>query len=111
MSKTIKAAVIGLGVGMAHAKGYMANPEAELIAICDIDPVRLKERGDLLGIPTARRFIDYNDVFKLPELDVVSIALPNYLHAPVAIDAFHAGKHVLSEKPLARSAEEAGTMV
>lgn len=111
MAKTIKAAVIGLGVGMAHAKGYLACPDAELIAICDIDPVRLKERGDLLGLPDAKRFTDYKDVFALPDLDVVSIALPNHLHAPVAIDAFHAGKHVLSEKPLARSAEEAKTMV
>ena len=111
MSKTIKAAVIGLGVGMAHAKGYQAYPDAELIAICDIDPVRLKERGDLLGMPDAMRFIDYNDVLKLPELDVVSIALPNYLHAPVAIDAFHAGKHVLCEKPLACSPTEAKAMV
>jgi predicted dehydrogenase len=111
MSKIVKAAVIGLGVGMAHAKGYMADPDAELIAICDIDPVRLKERGDLLGIPAARRFINYHDVFKLSELDVVSIALPNHLHAPVTIDALHAGKHVLCEKPLARSADEARTMV
>ena len=46
MSKTIKAAVIGIGVGLAHARGYIANPDAELIAICDADPARLKERGD-----------------------------------------------------------------
>jgi predicted dehydrogenase len=111
MSKTTKTAVIGLGVGMAHARGYQVCPDAELIAICDIDPVRLKERGDLLGVPDAMRFTDYKDVFKMPELDGVSIALPNHLHAPVAIDALRAGKHVLSEKPLARSAEEANTMV
>jgi predicted dehydrogenase len=111
MSKTIKTAVIGLGVGMAHAKGYQANPDAELIAICDIDPVRLKERGDILGMPAAQRFIDYKDVFALPELDVVSIALPNHLHAPVSIEALQAGKNVLCEKPLARTPEEASTMV
>lgn len=111
MTQPIKAAVIGLGVGMAHAKGYQANPDAELIAVCDINPERLHERGDLLGIPREMQFIDYHDLLKLPELDVVSVALPNYLHAPAAIDAFRAGKHVLSEKPLAISAQAAAAMV
>ncbi len=111
MSKTIKAAVIGIGVGLAHARGYIANPDAELIAICDADPARLKERGDQLGIPAAMQFTDYNELLKLRELDVVSIGLPNFLHAPAAIAALRAGKHVLCEKPLATSAAEAKTMV
>jgi predicted dehydrogenase len=111
MDRKIRAAVIGLGVGMAHAKGYKANPEAELIAVCDIDPTRLRERGDALGIAREMQFIDYNDLLKLPELDAVSIALPNYLHAPVALAAFRAGKDVLCEKPLAISAAEAEAMV
>ncbi len=111
MTDKIKAAVIGLGVGMAHGKGYNANPDADLIAICDIDTVRLKERGDILGVPPEMRFIDYKEMLKLPELDVVSVALPNHLHAPVTIAALEAGKNVLCEKPLATSAKEAGTMV
>jgi predicted dehydrogenase len=111
MAKKIKAAVIGLGVGMVHSKSYIANPDAELIAVCDIDPVRLKERGDLLGIPDDMRFTDYKDMLRLSELDVVSVALPNYLHAPVAIAAMEAGKNVLSEKPLAINAKAAADMV
>ncbi len=111
MTAKVKAAVIGMGVGLAHAKGYLANPDAELIAVCDADPVRLKERADSLGIPAEMRFTDYNELLKLPELDVVSIGLPNYLHAPVAIAAFEAGKHVLCEKPLATSAADAAAMV
>lgn len=111
MSNKIKAAVIGLGVGTIHARGYKANANAELIAICDIDTVRLKQRGDELGIPEAMRFIDYNEMLKLPDLDVVSVALPNYLHAPVTIAALHAGKDVLCEKPLAISAADAAAMV
>lgn len=111
MAEKIKAAVIGLGVGLAHGKGYNANPDAELIAVCDIDPVRLQERGDALGIPREMQFTDYNDLLALPELDVVSVALPNYLHAPVTIAAFEAGKNVLCEKPLASSKAEAASMV
>jgi predicted dehydrogenase len=111
MPEKIKAAVIGIGVGLAHARGYLANPDAELYAICDADPVRLKERGDQLGVPTELRFTDYNDLLKLPEVEVVSVGLPNFLHAPVSIAAFRAGKHVLCEKPLATSAAAAREMV
>ena len=111
MTKRVKVAVIGLGVGMAHARGYLACPGAELVAVCDINPQRLKERGDQLGLPAERQFIQVADLLALPELDAVSIALPNALHAPVALDAFAAGKHVLSEKPLAVNAQAAQQMV
>ncbi len=111
MSERTKAAVIGLGVGMAHARGYLACADAELYAVCDADPARLKERGDQLNIPERLRFTRIDDLLALPELEVVSIGLPNNLHAPAAIQAFEAGKHVLCEKPLAASAEQAAQMV
>lgn len=111
MSDKVKVAVIGMGVGMAHARGYLACPDAELIAICDADPTRLRERGDQLGVPREMQFSDVSEVLALPGLDAVSIGLPNYLHAPVAIQAFEAGKHVLCEKPLATSQAEAELMV
>ena len=111
MTDKVKVAVIGMGVGMAHARGYLACPDAELAAICDSNPQRLKERGDQLGVPAERRFTEINDVLALPGLDAVSIGLPNALHAPVALQAFAAGKHVLCEKPLAANAGEAQQMV
>jgi predicted dehydrogenase len=111
MSDKVKAAVIGLGVGMAHAKGYLACSDAELYAVCDVDPKRLQDRGDELKIPRERQFSDINALLALPELDVVSIGLPNFLHAPIAIEAFKAGKHVLCEKPMATSAAEAQQMI
>jgi predicted dehydrogenase len=96
---------------MAHAKGYLACNDAELIAVCDADPLRLNERAEQLGIAPAMRFTDLKDLLALPELDAVSIGLPNALHAPVAIQALQAGKHVLCEKPLACSVAEAQAMV
>jgi predicted dehydrogenase len=111
MGDKIKAAVIGLGVGMAHARGYLVCADAELYAVCDADPARLNERGEELGVSASHRFNDYEKLLALPELDAVSIGLPNYLHAPVAIAAFQAGKHVLCEKPLATSTVEAQAMV
>lgn len=111
MTDKVKVAVIGMGVGMAHARGYLANPHAELVAVCDANPARLKERGDQLGVPPERQFEQVSDVLALPDLDAVSIGLPNALHAPVALEAFAAGKHVLCEKPLAANAAEAQQMV
>ncbi len=111
MSGKVRVGVIGLGVGMAHARGYLACPDADLVAVCDADPARLNERGEQLKIGPERRFTDVNNFLALPDLDAVSVTLPNHLHAPISITAFQAGKHVLCEKPLARSAAEAQSMV
>lgn len=111
MSSKIKVGVIGLGVGMAHAHGYQANPDAELIAVCDADPKRLKEQSEKLGISPEQQFTDVIQMLALPDLEAVSVTLPNHLHAPISIAAFQAGKHVLCEKPLARTAVEAQSMV
>ncbi|MCS6774063.1 MAG: Gfo/Idh/MocA family oxidoreductase, partial [Thermoflexales bacterium] len=101
----LRAAVIGVGVGWNHIEGYQTHPCCELAAICDINEALLNERGDRFNVPPARRFTDYRRVLASPEIDAVSIALPNWLHEPVAVEAFQHGKHVLIEKPLALSVE------
>jgi predicted dehydrogenase len=107
MSNTskIRTAVIGVGVGWNHIEGFQTSPNSELVAICDVNPAALKDRGDKFNIPENHRFTDYKEVLASKEIDAVSIALPNFLHEPVALDAFAAGKHVLSEKPLASTLE------
>jgi len=101
--------VIGLGMGRGHIREYMQCPEANLIALCDQDAARLKTVATEFGIATT--YTDYHQMLADPKLDAVSIALPNFLHAPVTIDALQAGKHVLCEKPLALNAHEAQDMV
>ncbi len=101
----IRAAVIGVGVGWNHIEGYQTHPQCELAAICDINITLLNERGDKFNVPPSRRFTDYHEVLTSREIDAVSIALPNWLHEPVALEAFANGKHVLIEKPLASSVE------
>lgn len=103
--------VIGVGVGHLHISGYQACPEAELAGICDVNVARLNEAGDRLGVPPERRFTSVEALLEVPELEAVSVTLPNHLHASVTIQALQAGKHVLCEKPLARTAAEAQTMV
>jgi len=104
----VKVGVIGLGMGRAHLKGYEASPNAQVVALCDINEELLgrvlKER------PNVRGFTDYGEMLAMRELQAVSVALPNYLHAPVTIAALEAGKHVLCEKPMAMNAAEAEQM-
>ncbi len=101
----LRAAVIGVGVGWNHIEGYQTHPQCELVAICDINEALLHERGDRFNVPPSRRFTDYHQVLASKEIDAVSIALPNWLHEPVALEAFQQGKHVLMEKPLAHSVQ------
>jgi predicted dehydrogenase len=108
-AETLGVAVIGVGVGRGHIRDYLDCPQARLLAICDQDPVRLAETATRYGVATT--YTDYHELLQRTDLQAVSIALPNFLHAPVAIDALKAGKHVLCEKPLALNAEQAEEMV
>lgn len=108
--KKIKVGVIGCGsiARRRHLIEYEANAQVEIIAVCDIKAERAAESAKKYA---AKAFTDYKDLLRLAEIDAVSICLPNYLHAPVSIDAFTAGKHVLCEKPMATSEEEAKAMI
>src|SRR5699024_7116635 len=59
----------------------------------------------------ARAYTDYKELIADDAIDVISVCLPNNLHAPVSIDSLNAGKHVLCEKPMATSREEAEQMI
>jgi predicted dehydrogenase len=100
-SQKLRAAVIGVGVGWNHVQGYQTSPHAELVALCDANPAALQACGDEFSVPPSGRYTDYNAVLGRDDIDAVSIALPNFLHEPVAVAAFEHGKHVLCEKPLA----------
>jgi predicted dehydrogenase len=109
MADQVKVAVIGVGMGRHHAKMYQECPAADLVALCDKDPVRLAAAARELGVE--RTFTESEALFRLPGLQAVSVALPNCLHAPVTIAALEAGLHVMCEKPLAMNAAEAEQMV
>ena len=106
----LKVAVIGCGsiAKYRHLPEYTQNPNVELVAVCDIVEARAKEMAALYGV---KAYTDYEDVLKIKYLDAVSVCLPNYLHAPVSVAALNAGKHVLCEKPMATSREEAEKMI
>jgi predicted dehydrogenase len=106
----VRVGVVGTGfAGRAHISGYKASEHAVICAVCDVEDERAKATASEYDIP--KSFNDYPKMLKLEELDAISICTPNKMHAPVAVAALEAGKHVLCEKPLARNAHEAAKMV
>lgn len=103
--KPIKVGIIGTGIGHAHRHGYSLCPNVEVVGIVDIDEKRGKRVAKDWGVPNA--FTSHADLLELKGLDAVSVCTPNYLHAPVAIDALKAGKHVICEKPMSATVEQA----
>jgi len=105
----IKVAIIGVGnIAESHIGGYLKNPNVELYAFCDINEKRLKEMGEKYGVE--RLFTDKDEMLKDSAIDAVSVCTWNSEHAPCTIAALNAGKHVLCEKPMASSVEEAIAM-
>ena len=104
-NKKIGYAVLGLGIGKAHAEAVAKSENATLVALCDCDEALLKKMGALY--PEAKLYTDAEALFADPQVEIVSICLPSYLHADYAVRAMEAGKHVLVEKPLDITCERA----
>lgn len=101
--------VIGVGIGHLHLQGYAQCPEVDILAVADVNEERAQRVATEFGIPHVYK--DYEQMLKLDGIDAVSVCTPNYLHAPMTIAAFEAGKHVICEKPLAITPEEGEAMV
>ena len=101
--------IVGVGIGHLHMQGYAQCPDAQVLAVCDVNEERARRVAAECGVPHV--FTDYEKMLKLDGIDAVSICTPNYLHAPMTMAAFGAGKHVICEKPLAMTPEEGEAMV
>ena len=115
--KKLNVALIGAGfMGKAHSLAYVAMPM--FFHPAPAYPVRktIVDVNDAVAAEAAIRFGfekssgDWRSVIEDPEIDIIDIATPNHLHAEIAIAAAAAGKHIISEKPLARNGAEAKTM-
>lgn len=101
--------LIGAGkVSFFHGKGYLSIKDQVEVKVADIIEKNAKERAAQIG---AEYITDYRELLRDDSVDAVDICLPNHLHAPVAIEACEAGKHVLVEKPMANTVKEADDMV
>ncbi|MEM1235950.1 MAG: Gfo/Idh/MocA family oxidoreductase [Pseudomonadota bacterium] len=103
-----KVAIVGAGIGAAHAVGYAANPDKfKIAAICDLTEERAGPLADTYG---ATYVANMADVLADPEIDIVDICLPPHLHFQACIEALDAGKIVVCEKPLVSSLAEADAL-
>lgn len=105
----IRVGVIGTGFGaQVHLPALAAVAGIEIVALCGRDAAKIDALADAYDIRYV--FTDYRELITCPEVEAITIATPPALHHPTAVAAIAAGKHVLCEKPMARSANEAREM-
>lgn len=110
MGDEIRAGVIGSGwPSLQHINGYRKCKNVEVVSICDLNRLRLNEVAREYGIKG--RYESFEEMLERERLDVLSICTPNFLHAPMAISAMKKGVHVLCEKPMASTVNEAQMML
>jgi predicted dehydrogenase len=109
--KQIGVGIIGCGgiVLQNHLPGLGLCPEAKVVALCDSNTGVLQRASSQTGVTQA--FVRYEDLLARPDVNAVIIATPNFVHAPIALAAIAAGKHVLCEKPIAMNHAEAMKML
>lgn len=111
--KVLRLGVIGCG-GIANGKHMPAekrNPRAKMVAFCDIIPERAEKAKKEFGDENSAVYTDYKELLKDPTIDAVLVLTHNAEHCHITVDALNAGKHVLCEKPMATSYEEAQKMI
>lgn len=105
MSK-IRTAVVGLNMGLGHARAYALSDKSKLCWVVDLNEDKAKKAAEELGCDYTS---DWESV--LNDIDAISIATPHHLHSPMGLQALKAGKHVLMEKPLANSEQQCRELI
>jgi|YNPBryantNP2012_1023418.scaffolds.fasta_scaffold00904_8 predicted dehydrogenase len=111
MGDKVRIGIIGVGqIGKHHLDIYRKQvPDAEIIAIADINEQELNRVAEIYGIP--HKYTDFRELLKRDDIEAVDVCLHNNLHMPVTVAAFEAGKHVYCEKPMAGAYCDAAVML
>ncbi|MDQ1910192.1 Gfo/Idh/MocA family oxidoreductase [Paenibacillus sp. GD4] len=113
MSAKLKVGIIGCG-GIANGKHLPSLAKLEqvdIVAFCDIIIGRAEEAAGKYGAEGAKVYEDYRELLQDASIDVIHVCTPNDSHAEISIAAMEAGKHVMCEKPMAKTAADARRMV
>lgn len=113
MAEKFRIGIIGCG-GIANGKhmpALAAQPNAEMVAFCDIIVERAEAAKKQYGTPDAKVYEDYRKLLEDKSIDVVHVCTPNRMHSPITVAALDAGKHVMCEKPMAINSAEAKKML
>ena len=107
----LKAAVIGLGMGNNHFKGYLTHPDVEVIAVADRREDRRNKVQDICRENNIKIYNEGIELIKNEKLDILSVAVPNNQHKELTIAGLESGANVLCEKPMAMNTQEAIEML
>ncbi|HQA69928.1 MAG TPA: Gfo/Idh/MocA family oxidoreductase, partial [Aggregatilineales bacterium] len=106
----VRVGVIGSGfIGNIHVDALKRVPDAEIVAVASKTPGKAAAFAAERGIPNA--YEDYRELLARDDIDAVTVGVPNYLHEEVVCAAAEAGKHIMCEKPFARTIQEAERML
>lgn len=107
----LKVAIIGTGaISPAHIEAYLQfKDRCKIVALCDLYPEKAEAKREKYGLD-AKIVSDYKELLQ-DGIDLVSVCMPPYVHAPVTIDFLNAGSHVIVEKPMAASLQECDEMI
>lgn len=111
--ETVKVGIIGCG-GIANGKHMPALHKldnVQMVAFCDIVGERAEKAAEKFGTADAKVYTDYKELLKDSSIDVIHVCTPNRSHSFITVDALHSGKHVMCEKPMAKTAAEAKKML
>src|SRR5580700_8795890 len=105
-NKKVRIGIVGTGgIAYMHEAGYTELGDlCEIVAVCDIDEEAARNRAEPYQ---AKVYTDYHDLVADTSVDMVDVTVPHRWHYPVALAALEYGKHVLVEKPMAMTAEQA----
>ncbi|MBI3864773.1 MAG: Gfo/Idh/MocA family oxidoreductase [Planctomycetia bacterium] len=106
---SVNVAIVGLGFGSEFIPIYQRHPNANMYAVCQRDPVKLKQIGDAFKVE--KQYTKYADVLADPNVDFVHINSPIPDHAPMTIAALKAGKHVMCTVPMATTIDDCRKIV
>ena len=113
VKKVVRIGIVGCG-GIANGK-HMPSlkklPNVEIVAFCDLVEERATKAAADFGTADAKVYTDYKELLKDKTIDVVHVCTPNKSHSFITVDALESGKHVMCEKPMAKTAAEAQKMV
>ncbi|MDR4945545.1 Gfo/Idh/MocA family protein [Neobacillus cucumis] len=113
MTKKLRVGIIGCG-GIAkgkHMPSLAKLSQIEMVAFCDIEEERAALAATKYGTEDAAVYVDYRELLKDETIDVVHVCTPNDSHADITVASLEADKHVMCEKPMAKTADDARRMV
>ena len=113
MDRIVKVGIIGCG-GIANQKHMPALSKlknVEIVGFCDIIEEKAQKACEKFGAEGAKYYVDYKELLKDESIEVIHVCTPNRSHSFISIEAMEAGKHVMCEKPMAKTTKEAKDML